>query len=284
LPAPSGSPIARRRELGVQLKALRTEKGWTVEQVAERLEFSASKVSRLETGQRGASARDIRDLCDLYAVDDDRRQHLVGLAAEGKQTAWYQRQTLRGSRYVGLEAAAKTVSDFGLGLVPGPLQTSDYARAIMRGTLPAISADVIEQRLEARMARQQALASRTDLLFEALLDESVLHRLVGGREVMKSQLGRLLELSELDHVAIRVLPFERGALPSNNNKFIILTFERPDEEPPIVFVETLTADHYLDRPDDVAEYQEAFKIMQGMAATPAQTRDLIAEEMARLTD
>lgn len=268
----------------MQLKALRTQKGWTVEQVAERLEFSASKVSRLETGQRGASARDIRDLCDLYAVDDQQRQHLVGLAAEGKQTAWYQRQTLRGSRYVGLEAAAKTVSDFGLGLVPGPLQTSDYARAIMRGTLPAISADVIEQRLEARIARQRALASRTDLLFEALLDESVLHRLVGGRSVMKSQLSRLLELSELAHVAIRVLPFERGALPSNNNKFIILTFERPDEEPPIVFVETLTADHYLDRPDDVAEYQEAFKIMQGMAATPAKTRQLIAAAMTGLAD
>jgi transcriptional regulator with XRE-family HTH domain len=268
----------------VHLKALRTEMGWTVEQVAERLEFSASKVSRLETGQRGADARDIRNLCDLYGVDDQQRQHLVSLAAEGKRPAWYQRQTLRGSRYVGLEVAARTVSDFGLGLVPGPLQTSDYARAVMRGTLPTISADVIEQRLEARMARQRALSSRTDLLFEALLDESVLHRLVGGRAVMRAQLSRLLEMSELTHVTIRVLPFERGMLPSNNNKFIILTFERPDEEPPIVFVENLTNDLYLEGSDDVAEYQEAFKIMQGMAATPEQTRELIGAAITRIAE
>ncbi len=235
---------------------------------------SPSKVSRLETGQRGASARDVRDLCDLYGVTEDERQHLADLAAQGRQTAWYQGQALRGSRYVGLEDEAKTVSDFGLGLVPGLLQTADYARAIMQVTLPAISADVLEQRLDARLARQERMISLGRPRLEALLEESVLHREVGGRLVMKAQLERLLEMAVLPNVTIRVIPFASGTLPSSNNKFIILTFEKP-ELPSTVFIETLTEDLYRDRPEDVAVYQEAFSIMQGMAATPGQSHDLI---------
>jgi transcriptional regulator with XRE-family HTH domain len=98
----------RARELGALLRALRTRKGWTAEQVAARLLVSPSKVSRLETGQRGARARDIRDLCDLYEVDGEQRQHLLELASEGKQRAWWQPLGLPYSTYLGLEAEATT--------------------------------------------------------------------------------------------------------------------------------------------------------------------------------
>ena len=111
----ASSPIVRRRELGALLKALRTEKGWTAEQVAERLLVSPSKISRLENGHRGASARDIRDLCNLYDVEDDERQRLLELARQGKQRAWWQPLGLPYSTYVGLEEAATSISDYGLG-------------------------------------------------------------------------------------------------------------------------------------------------------------------------
>jgi transcriptional regulator with XRE-family HTH domain len=282
LPA-SGSPTVRRRELGVLLRALRTERGWTVEQVAERLACSPSKVSRMETGQRGVNPRDIRDLAAIYELDDERSQQLEELAAEGKQTAWYQHRDLRAPRYVGLEAAAETISDFGLGLVPGLLQTADYARAVLRINLPRLSDDVLEQRLHARLARQQLLVSEGGPRFEGLLEESVLYRPAASRLAMQAQLHRLVELSELPNVAIRVLPFDSGVLPSNNNKFVILTFARPDV-PTVVFIEALTGDLYLDRPEDVETYQEAFRIMRTMAASTDRSRQLIAAAAARLDD
>src|SRR5215467_9386555 len=106
--SPTGnSPAVSRRELGTLLRTLRVQKGWTAEQVAERLMISPSKVSRLETGQRGASERDIRDMCDLYEVDDEQRRHLMELATEGKQRAWWQPLGEPVSRYAGLEAAAE---------------------------------------------------------------------------------------------------------------------------------------------------------------------------------
>jgi transcriptional regulator with XRE-family HTH domain len=276
----SGSPAARRRALGVALRALRVDRGWTVDQLADRLLCSPSKVSRMETGQRGVSSRDIRDLARIYELDDARREQLTELAAEGKQPAWYQRQALRGSRYVGLEAAAATISDFALGLIPGLLQTSDYATAIMQATLPVVPADVMEQRVEARLARQTALIADNHRQFEALLDESVLYREVGGPDVMTAQLERLTELSGRPNVTIRALPFSGSTLPSNNNKFIILTFAEP-ALPSIVFVETLTDDLYFDRAEDVAEYQDAFRIMRDRAASAERTRAMIEAAISR---
>lgn len=271
----AGSPTVRRRELGTLLRALRTEKGWTVEQVAERLLISSSKVSRLETGQRGVSSRDIRDLCDLYDVDDEQRQMLADLAAEGKQQAWWQSRGLSYSTYVGLEAEAASISDFGLGLVPGLLQTTDYARAVIRAIAPRLTEDLVEQRVRARIDRQHLLVSDHPPQFRAVLEESVLHRVVGSAGVMRAQLQHLLEISELPHVTVRVVPYQAGAMPASNNKFIILTFAQPGV-PGVVFVEGLTGDLYLDRKEDFETYDAAFQALEGLAATPDQTRAIIA--------
>jgi transcriptional regulator with XRE-family HTH domain len=270
----TGSPTVRRRELGVLLRALRTEFGWTVDQVAEQLLVSPSKVSRLETGQRGASPRDIRDLCDLYGVDDALRQQLTDLAAQGKQQAWWQSRHLPYSTYVGLESDASSISDFGLGLVPGLLQTADYARAVLRALRPAPPGDVIEQRLAGRMERQHLLTSPNPPEFEAMIDEAVLYRVAGSQAVMRAQLHRLIEISELSKVTVRVLPYGAGVLPSNNNKFIILNFAQPNV-PGVVFVEGLTGDLYFDRAEDVEAYEEAFAFMRDLAASEDVTRDII---------
>jgi transcriptional regulator with XRE-family HTH domain len=271
---PVGSPTIRRRELGALLKALRTERDWTAEQVVGLLGMSTSKLSRLETGHRGASARDINQLCDLYGVDDEQRQRLLELAREGKQRAWWQPLGLPYSTYVGLEAAAASIYDYGLGIIPGLLQAPDYARAVVRATDPALPPEAVEQRVQGRTTRQQLLFVEDGPRFEAVMDESVLHRLVGGPAVMRAQLERLLELSYLPSVTLRVIRYNAGALPAGNNKFIILSFAQPTVSD-VVFIEGLTGDLYLDDPADVEVYRATYRTLVRLAADPGTTREII---------
>jgi transcriptional regulator with XRE-family HTH domain len=277
----SGSPTVRRRELGVLLRSLRTEHGWTIEQVAERLLVSASKVSRLETGQRGASARDIRDLCDLYGVDAELRQQLQNLAVEGKQHAWWQTSGLPYATYVGLEIEAHSINDFALGVIPGLLQTADYARAVLRAMHPAHPEDVIDQRVGGRLERQQRLRGGEAPRLQALIDEGVLHRVAGSSAIMRDQLRRLLEMSELANVTVQVLPFGAGVLPVTNNKFIILEFAQSGMSE-VVFIEGLHGDLYLDRQEDVEMYRSNFLAMRRMAESESGSRMIISSVAASL--
>ena len=274
MPTPS-SPTLRRRELGTLLKALRTERGWTAEHVAAQLLVSPSKVSRLETGQRGASARDIRDLCNLYGVDDDERQRLLELASQGKQRAWWQPLGLPYTTYLGLEEEAESISDYGLGIMPGLLQTQDYARAMVRVSIPGAEPEVVEQRVQGRMTRQRILVRENPPHFEAVVDESVLHRVVGSPAVMAAQLERLLELAELPSVTLRVIPYGAGALPAGNNKFIILSFALPTVSD-VVFIEGLTGDLYIEDSRDVETYNLTFRTLVRLAADPEATRKIIS--------
>ena len=144
------SPTVRRRELGALLRALRAEAGMTVEQVAERPGFVVQD-QPARTGRRGANARDVRDLCDIYGITDPaRRQHLMELAHEGRDQAWWQPFDLPYDTYVGLEAAAAEISDFEPGVFPGLLQTPAYARAVHEGAFPRLSPEIIDQRIEVR--------------------------------------------------------------------------------------------------------------------------------------
>ena len=279
---PVGSPTIRRRELGALLKALRTERAWTAEQVVGLLGLgmSTSKLSRLETGHRGASARDINQLCDLYEVDREQRQRMLELAREGKQRAWWQPLGLPYSTYIGLEAEATSISDYGLGAIPGLLQTPDYARAVVRATLPGLPPKAVEQRVQGRMTRQQLIVLGGGRRFEAVVDESVLHRVVGSPTVMRAQLERLIGLSELPSVTLRVISYEAGALPAAHNKFIILSFAQPTISD-VVFIEGLTGDLYLDDPADVETYKATYRTLVNMAANPEATRETIAASVPR---
>jgi transcriptional regulator with XRE-family HTH domain len=261
----------------VLLRELRTERGWTVKQVAMRMMCSPSKVSRMETGQRGVSARDIRDLATLYQLDAGRRQQLTDLAAEGKQQASFQKGDLRGSDYVGLESAAETISDFGLGLVPGLLQTADYGRAVLRMIRPSLRDEVIDDRVASRLERQQRLLLSDDpVRFEAIIDEAVLHRVAGSRTIMAVQLRWLVEVSHRPNVVIRLLRYDAGVLPSNTNKFIILTFAEA-RLPDTVFIEGLLTDQILNSAHEVAIYEEVFAMMRDISASPVRTRELVSQ-------
>ncbi|HEY0934637.1 MAG TPA: helix-turn-helix transcriptional regulator, partial [Trebonia sp.] len=224
--SPASSPTARRRELGAALRALRNVRGLTVEQAAGELLCSPSKVSRIETGQRGATPRDIRDLCDLYGViEAAERERLMTLAREGKQQGWWQSFELPHSTFVGLEQAAVSMKIFYSAVVPGLLQTPGYTRALHQAVVPLLEPEIIEQRLEERLIRQQLVLDRADPpQIEIVMDEAVLHRPVGGAAVTSEQLGRIAETAGRKEVTVQILPFEIGAHPALESNFIILEF------------------------------------------------------------
>jgi Domain of unknown function (DUF5753)/Helix-turn-helix domain len=269
------SPTVRRRELGALLRALRNEKGMTVEQVAERLLCSPSKVSRMETGRGLATTRDIRDLCDLYEVTDEaERDRMMDLAKESKQQGWWYGYDLPYSDYVGFEAAAVSIRDYDSAIVPGLLQTADYARALHEAAVPSLASDVIEQRVVERLTRQQLLVQDNPPLFWAVMDEAVLHRAVGGPMVMRAQLERIIEVAQKPTVTVQVVPYEVGAHPALDSTFTILDFA--GTAPTVVYVEGLVGWIYLDRPEDVDRYQQVFARLRTMALSPQDTVDLVA--------
>jgi len=274
------SPTVRRRELGALLRAMRTEAGLTVEQVAEALLVSPSKVSRLETGHRGVSARDIRDLSELYGVTDPAmREHLDDLAKEGKRQAWWQPYDLPYATYVGLEAEAVMISDFESGVVPGLLQTPDYARAVHEANMPRLSPAVIEQRIEVRRTRQSILTRDDEPpKLRAIADEAILHRVVGGPAVMAAQLDHVIQACELPNITVQVIPYDAGAHPALDSTFILLMFAPP--VPGVVYVDGLVGQVYLERPQDVQRYTEIFDRLLTFSLGEQASIDLMARVSA----
>jgi transcriptional regulator with XRE-family HTH domain len=278
-----GSPTVRRRELGALLRRLREEKGLSVKQVTEHLLCSPSKVSRIETGQRGATLRDVRDLCDFYGVTDQaERDRLMSLAKEAKEHGWWEPYDLPEAyrRYIGLEAEARSIKDYDPAVVPGLLQVADYARALFEDPLPEgpsmaeLTPEAIKQRLEVRLKRQDLLKSDGNLRsFRVVLDESVLHRVVGSSAVMKKQLEYIIEISKLPKVTLQIVPYSAGAHPALNSTFNILEFD--GDSPDVVYIEGLVDRSYIERPGDLEIYQQVFDRMCRIAMTPHQSVELI---------
>lgn len=254
----------------------------TTEEAAERLGFSRSKVSRLENGRRGASQADISLLCELYQVDEQQHARLDELALEGKQRAWWQSLNLPYADYdyIALETAAESISDYGLALVPGLLQTADYARALLQANGPALPGHIVEERVRARMARQHLLSSGARPAFAAVLDESVLHRVVGSPAIMLGQLRQLAEMTRWPNVTIRIVPYDAGIVPAGVSKFVILSSSLPDIAD-IVLIEELTGQHrYIEDPGDVETYKGTFRTLLDLSADPDASTAMI---LARIT-
>jgi transcriptional regulator with XRE-family HTH domain len=273
------NPTLRRRELGSRLRELRTQAGLTVEQVAAELECTASKISRIETARRAVSLRDVRDLCRIYGVSDqDHVNRLVRMAREAKERGWWQQFGDLGegiAPLIGLQSAAAFITDYESSFVPALLQTEPYARAVIRGALPQIRPEVLEQRVEARMLRQKLLYQDDAPRFWGLLDEAVLHRRVGGNAVMKEQLARIVEIGEeLSNVTIQTIPFDVGAHPGMDSTFVFIEF---DEVSPVIFVESLAGSIYLERESDITRYRETIAHLRAMALNPTDSLLYIAQ-------
>jgi transcriptional regulator with XRE-family HTH domain len=273
------SPTVRRRRLASELRALREAAKLTCEEVAEHLECSASKISRVETGRVSVSPRDVRDMLALYQVDPAQLDSLVQLARESRQKGWWHAYSdtmqPRFATYIGLEDAAAEIRTYELNLIPGLLQTEDYARTVINaGNLTGTQEDV-ERRVALRMARQPMLLSGINPpQFWAVLDEGALHRTVGGQGLMRFQLDHLLEIADMPNVAVQVIPFTAGAHPGMGKPFVILSFpERAD--PDVVYLEDLTSTLYLEDVDEIDRYNVLFNHLRATALSFEESAALI---------
>jgi transcriptional regulator with XRE-family HTH domain len=282
--AGEANPTLRRRELGFLLRKLRTDRELTIEEVSERLLFSPTKLSRLETGRAGASPRDIRDLCLLYEVTDPaERDRLMTLAREGKQRAWWQKFDLPYAIYVGLEAEATSISDFNSDLVTGLLQVEGYARAILEATEPPLDNATIEQRIAARIKRQALLEQDGGPLLHCIVDEQALRRPVGGSVVMRSQLARIIKVAKLPKVTFQIIPVDVGARPGMDSTFVLLEFDEPMVND-VVYVEGLVGNIYLEDAAELDRYKRIFSRLRSIALSPEDSIALAASIAATYKD
>ncbi|MET8574329.1 helix-turn-helix transcriptional regulator [Streptomyces sp. NPDC005012] len=280
--ASSVNPTVRRRRLGQELRRLREQKGMTAEEVAERLLVSQSKISRLENGRRSISQRDVRDLCGVYEVEDQRIvDSLMQMAKDSRQQGWWHSfGDIPYSVYIGLETDAASLRVYDPQVVPGLLQTRQYAEALITGALPETAAADIEKRVQVRLRRQQRInAQENPLRLWTVLDEAALKRIVGNRAVMREQLEHLVEQAQLPHVTVQVIPFELGAHPGLNGQYAILEF--PDaSDSSVVYIEGVTSDLYLEKPNDVQKYSVMYEHLRAQALNVEQSRQFI-EDIAK---
>jgi transcriptional regulator with XRE-family HTH domain len=271
------SPAGRRRELGIVLRTLRAENGMTIEQVAGHLLCSAGKISRIERGHRSGTLRDIRDLCDLYQVAGTQRDHLMTLAREGRQEGWWQSYDLqRFSIYVGLEDDATRMNVFEGMAVPGLLQTADYIRAILEAGVLRSVPETVERAVEVRLTRQNLLTRPNPPHLWAILDESVLHREVGGLSVLRIQLENLIEVAGWANVTLQIMPYDRGAPGmGGDGGFNIMEFA--GSVPDIVCTEGHFGFVYLEKPTGVERYRQMFQILRTAALSEKESIEFIAK-------
>jgi transcriptional regulator with XRE-family HTH domain len=272
-----GSPTLRRRQLGMALRRLREDSGLTIEQVADRLRCSISKISRIETGATGVNTKDVHDLATLYAVPFSDVETLVEMASEAKQKGWWQLYgTVLTTGYVGLEAAADAIHTYEALVVPGLLQTEDYARAMIRAARPDIDEEDLEKRVRVRMNRGSLLRQDDPPTLWVVLDEAVLHRPVGGPDVMREQLAYLIVGADLPTVTLQVLPFAAGAHAGMDGTFTMLLYTQPANQN-LVFAANAAGGLFLEKDEELHRYAFIFDYLRSSALRPDESVEMITE-------
>jgi len=271
------SPTVRGRRLMRELKRLREVSGLSPDEAAQRLDFSKSKLYRIENGRSRIDADDLEDMLDLYDVRSPERDALIALGRDSRRRGWWTtyKDVFTGS-YVGLESEAATI-EVASHFVPGLFQTAGYARAVITETRPTLDTAEAERRVTARTARQHAVLGRDDPPeIHVVLDEAALHRAVGGPEVIAGQLAALAKASTQPNVTVQVLPFAAGASAALEGDFVILAFPDP-EDPPVAYAEGLFGDLYLESKEELDRYTLAWSRLLEKAMGPAESTALISK-------
>jgi transcriptional regulator with XRE-family HTH domain len=262
---------------------LRALSGLTRETVVERTGINAATLYRIEHGRVRPQTRTLRTLLDLYGVDQDQQAELVSLLRDARQRGWlhaYQSELPEHyTTYIGFEGEAHSVWNYESLFVPGLLQTEDYARAVIRGGLPHASRDEVERRVEVRMERQAVLRNDNPLNLWSIVDEAALRRQVGGAAVMQAQLRYLMEVSELPHVTLQVIPFDVGAHAGMPGSFVFMQFAEATI-PDVIYIDSMAGELFLEEEGDVRRYRLIFEHLRAVAASPDASRSLIAPLIA----
>lgn len=271
--------MARRRQLGAALRTYRLETGMSVRDAADRLMCSPAKISRIETAGRNISPRDVRDLCDLYQVDQGSRDELMRLARGSHETAWWQNFGLDPAleKFVGLEGSAVQIRDYQIGTVPGLLQTREYATAILSVWLGDDLA-AVKKAVDVRMMRREAVADNAELHF--IMDESVVRRVVGSPQIMVGQVARMMDECESSpNVRLQLVPYGAGATKGLISGFIALRFAATttaDGPVPamsdMIYSEGISKEgFYVEKDEDVRRYIKAFDELAAAAMSETET-------------
>lgn len=240
----------------------------TVEEVAAELLCSTTKISRLETAARRPSLRDVRDLCVLYELDQQMSRDLMSLAREARESGWWTEYPDLGlDPLIGLEQEAATITCYSMYYMPGLLQTEEYAELIIKTVAPKMDLHVVQQRTAARMRRQEVLGENGPF-YSVLLDEMVFRRGVGNPSLMAAQVGKVLHLVHSDRITVQVIPFKAGAYAAADSYFVLLEFDDESNLWPVVYIEGLTDNQYLQRGPDIARYRETVEYLRDRALDP----------------
>ncbi|MEO7193697.1 MAG: helix-turn-helix transcriptional regulator [Pseudonocardiaceae bacterium] len=280
------SPTLRLWQLAESLRGHRERMELTIEEAAARLKphsprWSRSKLQRVETRAYAPLPAEVEHLAAAYDVPATETAILVRMAREARQKGWWQSSAVPKpyQTMVGLEQAATTVREFALALVPGLLQTSDYARALATTLEPTTPIEVLENRIAARMIRQHVLTGTDPLIYEVIFSEAVLHCPVGGGRLMRGQLEHLLELSGRPNISIQMLPFAAGAHPGMEGAFAIVTL--PDLAHDVGYVEGPAGSIYLEEQDHVRRCIMRFAVLSSLALSAAESVERISTTLTR---
>ncbi|KRD13228.1 MULTISPECIES: helix-turn-helix domain-containing protein [unclassified Streptomyces] len=276
-------PAVRRRKLGAELRTLRAQAGLTSGEAARLVGWHQSKVSRIETGTSGSKPADVRLLLDAYGVADPQlRELMLALAGDdagdGRDHWWHAYRGVLPPAYrdfISLESQASAMRTLETTVVPGLLQTPEYARAVTCAAVEGLDEEQLDALVEVRLARQDVLRAQPPLELSAVLDEAVLRREVGGPEVMARQLRRLAEASRTPQVSLQVLPFTAGAHIGVTGPFVIFSFARTSDLD-VVVLDHLTSSLYLERKEDLQAYAQAFNALRAHALSPGETSEYLA--------
>ncbi|KPM50971.1 XRE family transcriptional regulator [Frankia sp. R43] len=278
--------VVARRRLALSLRERRLRAGLTLEEMARRMECSPAKISRMETGRTGVRVADLRMIADVLGLGPADHEAMIELVRQARGREWWHEFAdivPEGSATLfGLEDGAPAISQHSTSIVPGLLQTPEYARALI-SSVEGITADLVERRLALRLRRQHLLDRPQPPRLDIVLDEAVLCRVIGGAEVMAGQCRHLLARAAAPHVVVRVVPFDAATHAAEGVGFIIFEFDgEEDVMTPVVFAEQLSRSTLIDDPDEAGGYQTALAGARSAALTPERSLELIAARAAGL--
>ncbi|MEU9793693.1 helix-turn-helix transcriptional regulator [Streptomyces sparsogenes] len=277
------APTVGQMVLGMRLRDLREKAGVGYDEAAKALHVNQTTVRRMEKAEVGLKLPYVEKLLQTYGVDQEEIETFLSLAEDANRPGWWHRfrDVLPDwfSLYVSLEGAASRIRAYEPHFIPGLLQTEDYARALLSIGFPQADAEELDRRVALRMERQELLIRPDGPHLWVVMDEPVFRLPIGGPDVMRAQIDRLIEAIQMPNVTLQVVPFAAGPHPGMGGPFQLFRFQIP-ELPDIVYVEGLTGAGYLDERADVAAYLEALDRM-GTQATPARRTEAFLREIRK---
>ena len=278
-------PTVRLRRLSAELRRLRSAAGMSREHVEEQTGINEGTLYRIETARARPQRRTLIALLDLYSAPEPLRNDLLELARGADDQGWLRQyqSALPGeySAYISFEAEARSVRNYESLFIPGLLQTEPYARAVITGVLPTATELEVDQRVQARLERQELLTADEPLELWAVIDEAAIRHLVGGRMVMAAQVAHLIDMARLANLTIQVIPFEVGAHPGMPGSFVYMEFKDPADSD-LVYIDTMAGDLFLESEADLRRYGSMFDHLRAVALSPSETLGLMTSVVAGL--